>query len=99
MIRVTPGTGGHALVANVVTALGTAIWVVILTDLPATIGTAHPVPMVKLDISTSGVIGLKRLTDDREKVKQPALFERSTDGQMGLSLAQTLGIDVRMGDV
>lgn len=99
MVGVTPGTATYALVTDVIMALGAAILVVVVGDLPSAIGAADPVPTVKLDIGTSCVVGLQRLADDREEVEQPSLLERFTDRQIGLSLAQSLAIDVRMGDV
>lgn len=69
---------------------------IVFVDRRVAIVTPDPVPLIELDVGRTDGVGVENSIDDREKVEQPPLGERSSNCAATLPGTKSCVTDVRM---
>jgi hypothetical protein len=89
---------GCTMVAIIIAALDADIPIV-RTHLPAAVIAGHPVPILQPDIGAVGVVGPQDPQNHAEKVKQPAITQRGSDGGRTIAFAEMPAADMGVGHI
>lgn len=87
----------RATIANPCFALAAGTCVVVIHRLAA-FGASDTGPLIELGVGTAGVVAVKNLVHDLEKIRQPASGQRLADRNASLSFAKVVIFDVGMGN-